>query len=95
MCDRWRMPVSFLILVVALSVTQALSDQFGSQIQYFSQVAAGAGSVTSFSIHNPGDLAATVRLELRSSDTEKFGGQSPNHLDTGPCAGCLPIPRSS
>ncbi len=76
MCDRWRMPVSFLILVVALSVTPALSDPFGSQIQYFSQVAAGAGSVTSFSIHNPGAVAATVRLELRSSDTEVFHDSS-------------------
>ncbi len=50
----------------------AVSAQFGVTTQYFPQVAAGGGAVTSFSIHNPGTVAATVRLDLRGSDGTGF-----------------------
>jgi len=44
----------------------------GSQTQYFPQVACGGGSVTQFAIHNPYNVATSVKLELRSSQGELF-----------------------
>ncbi len=61
---------------VALLLVCPCAAQFGSQIQYFSQVAAGAGFISDFSIHNPGTQAVTVRLEIRSSDGSLFHDSS-------------------
>ncbi len=58
--------------LLALFWSGSASAQFGVTTQYFPQVAAGGGAVTSFSIHNPGAVAATVRLELRGSDGAGF-----------------------
>jgi hypothetical protein len=65
-----RSAISFSVFSLLCSVL--ISAEFGTTTQYFPQVAAGPGAVTSFSIHNPGAVTATVRLELRSSDGASF-----------------------
>jgi hypothetical protein len=67
----FRRSIISLFLVAFLSPV-LMAAEFGATTQYFPQVAAGAGSVTNFSVHNPGVVAATVRLELRSSDGASF-----------------------
>ena len=67
----------FSRLVISLSLfawfcCAQIFAQFGVTTQYFPQVAAGGGAVTSFSIHNPGTIPATVRLELRRPDGANF-----------------------
>jgi len=42
------------VFFLGLVLTVTTWAQFGTQVQYFPQLAAGAGSETSFSIHNPG-----------------------------------------
>ena len=71
MFRRSVIPLSVFALLASFCPV-LMSAEFGATTQYFPQVAAGAGSVTNFSVHNPGAVPATVRLELRSSDGASF-----------------------
>ena len=55
------------LLVAALSICPSMAG-FGSKVQYFAQLAQGGGATTSFTIHNPGPSAITVKLDLYRSD---------------------------
>ena len=59
---------AYLPLLVFLLFTQGLSAQFGQPELHFAQVVIGAGSSTSFSIHNPTAEGIEVRVEIRGSD---------------------------
>lgn len=67
----FRRSVIYLPLL-AFFCSGSVCAQFGVTTQYFPQAAAGGGAVTSFNIHNPGAVAASVRLELRTADGTNF-----------------------
>ena len=57
------------LVVVWLASLSPLMGQFGSNLQYFSQVAINAGSTTSFTINNPSATETiTVEAQLYLSD---------------------------
>ncbi len=62
---------AYLPLFVFLLSTQGLKAEFGLLELYFAQVVIGAGTSTSFSIHNPTTEAIDVRVEIRGSDGAK------------------------
>ena len=60
---------AYLPLLVFLLFTQGLSAQFGQpETVFLPRVVIGAGSSTSFSIHNPTAEGIEVRVEIRGSD---------------------------
>ncbi len=58
---------AYLPLFVFLLLTHGLRAQFGQPDLYLAQVAIGAGTSTSFSIHNPTNAVIEVRVEIRGS----------------------------
>ena len=58
-------------LFVFLLFTHGLRAEFGQLALYFAQVVIGAGTSTSFSIHNPTSEVIDVRVEIRGSDGMK------------------------
>ncbi len=68
---RSQLSTPVVLVLFCVSVI-SLHGQFGQQVQYFPQVVVGGGAVTDFSIHNPGDTPAAVRLELVSSAGVSF-----------------------
>ena len=62
---------AYLPLFVFLLSTQGLKAEFGLLELYFAQVVIGAGTSTSFSIHNPTTEAIDVRVEIGGSDGAK------------------------
>ncbi len=59
---------AYLSLFVFLLFTHGLKAEFGLLELYFAQVVIGAGTSTSFSIHNPTGEVIDVRVEIRGSD---------------------------
>ena len=54
-----------VLLLVAQATNLPLMSQFGSNVQYFSQVILNQGSITSFTLHNPSSTSAiTVDVQL-------------------------------
>ncbi len=61
-----------VMLALVVGGQPFLKAQFGQTMQYFSQFAIGGGAETFFTVHNPGESAVTVGLELFSPDGTLF-----------------------
>ena len=73
-----------LLLVLQAAHFPLLGQQFGSNVQYFSQVVVNAGSTTFFTIHNPSDTnTITVDAQLYFPDGQPLAD---GQVELGPGA---------
>ncbi len=53
-------------------LSPALAGEFGKTVQYFAQYGIGGPAETAFTIHDPGNVAILVEVELINSDGALF-----------------------
>ena len=61
-----------LSLILCITMSTALAGTFGQTQQLFAQYGVGGPAETAFTIHDPGNSAITVLVELIQSDGSLF-----------------------